>query len=307
MRKEPSGGQSYRSIGRDTGMNISSIVMNLLEPKRLLQQYYLRSKSTSFSKKVRWDAVPKTSYAYCTYLAALQAKALGISEISVMEFGVAGGNGLVALESIAAAVEDEIGVSVRCYGFDTGSGMPKPRGYRDEPYIYQQGYFKMDVEALRARLSTASLILGDVAETVPEFCENEKYPPVGFIAIDVDYYTATVDVLKLLSQDPDKFIPRVFCYLDDIVGDDMELHCDYVGELLAVNEFNEAHSDRKIGKIYGLTHKRLFPEAWNDQIFVCHLFTHPLYNEFVYSEDHWDVSLEDAAETQKARDRLNIG
>ncbi len=33
---------------------------------------------------------------------------------------------------------------------------------------------------------------------------------------------------------------------------------------------------------------------------------HPSYNEFVFSEDHWDVSLEDSAETQKSRDRLNI-
>ncbi len=279
----------------------------VLEPRRLIQQYYLRSRSTPFSKKVRWDAVPKPAYAYGTLLAALQAKALGIQQISALEFGVAGGNGLVALESVAAAVEQEVGVSVQCYGFDTGSGMPKPRDHRDEPYIYQPGYFEMDVRALEARLTTASLILGDVAETVPQFCENESHAPIGFISVDVDYYTATVDVLKVFDQGPGKLLPRVLCYLDDVVGDDMELHCEFVGELLAVNEFNASHSDRKIGKIHGLTHKRLIPAAWNEQMFACHLFNHPAYNEFVYSDDHWDVSLEDAAVTRKSRDRLNIG
>jgi hypothetical protein len=33
------------------------------------------------------------------------------------------------------------------------------------------------------------------------------------------------------------FGPRVYCYLDDIIGDDWGIHCEYVGELLAIKEF----------------------------------------------------------------------
>jgi hypothetical protein len=46
-----------------------------------------------------------------------------VSEISVFEFGVAGGNGLVALQNYAEIIEQQTGVKMRVFGFDTGHGL----------------------------------------------------------------------------------------------------------------------------------------------------------------------------------------
>jgi hypothetical protein len=35
------------------------------------------------------------------------------------------------------------------------------------PYLWEQGCYKMDIEALQRRLKRARLVLGDVRETVP--------------------------------------------------------------------------------------------------------------------------------------------
>jgi hypothetical protein len=81
------------------------------------------------------------------------------------------------------------------------------------------------------------------------------------------------------------FLPRVFCYVDDCIGDDHELHCEFAGELLAIREYNDAHPRRKIAKIHGLRHKRKIPQAWNDMMFAAHLFDHPQYN--TYTNPRW--------------------
>jgi hypothetical protein len=47
------------------------------------------------------------------------AKVLGLDRVSVIEFGVAGGNSLIALERIAEEVEPIFGAKVDLFGFDT--------------------------------------------------------------------------------------------------------------------------------------------------------------------------------------------
>ena len=70
--------------------------------------------------------VCRPHYTWGVLHAAHLAKVLGIKRISVIEFGVAGGNGLVSLENIAQEVERLLGVGIDVYGFDTGVGLPKP-------------------------------------------------------------------------------------------------------------------------------------------------------------------------------------
>jgi len=123
--------------------------------------------------------------------ARLAAK-LGHTHMSAIELGVAGGNGLVDMEYQADLVERETGVKVAVYGFDAGSGMPPPVDYRDMPYMWQEGYFVMDEAALRARLRSAELIIGDVGETVGTFCAEADFPPIGFISFDLDFYSSTM-------------------------------------------------------------------------------------------------------------------
>ena len=176
------------------------------------------------------------------------------------------------------------------YGFDAGSGMPTPIDYRDLPYVWQPGFFEMDEAALRARLKRSELLIGDVHDTIPEFVARDDFPPIGFVSFDLDYYSSTVAAMKLLETTAAQRLPRVYCYFDDVLGDDMEIHSRFVGELLAIEEFNRAHDDVKVAPIHGLAHKRHIAAAWNDQIYVSHAFTHPEYDTHIHPSD-WDLRL----------------
>jgi hypothetical protein len=245
----------------------------------------------SFLEALHWDKLERTWLAYGVLQAALEAKALGIPAITVVEFGIAGGNGLVLLEHYAEHVEKATGVRVHVVGFDRAEGLPKAVDYRDMPYIWQPGFFRMDVDALRKRLRRAEMILGDVAQTLPEFIAKGNAPPIGFVSFDLDFYSSTMEALRLFEQPVDRLLPRVFCYFDDCIGDDFELHSQFTGELLAISEFNEAHPMRKIAPIYGLSYKRRHPAGWNAMMFVMHCFEHPRYNEHVHPNRDWHLRL----------------
>jgi hypothetical protein len=204
------------------------------------------------------------------------AKVLGIDRVSVIEFGVAGGAGLLALERIAEAVEELLGVEVEVYGFDTGRGLPQPRDYRDCPNLWVGGDYPMDAAQLEPHLHRAQLKLGLVAETVPAFLTS-NFSTVAFISIDLDLYSSTREVLRLFDAKQEALLPRVYCYFDDIIG---YTHCDYTGERLAIAEFNDAHEMRKLSPIYGLKH--FVPPAyanawWVDLLYMAHIFDHALY------------------------------
>jgi len=221
---------------------------------------------------------PRPNYAWGVLQGAALAKILGHPRISVIEFGVAGGGGLVAMEHAAQEVERLTGVGIDVYGFDTGKGLPKPKDYRDVPYMWDEGYFAMDIEKLRSRLQRAQLRLGDVATTVPEFLRTE-FAPVAFFSIDVDLYTASRHALQILDADLERLLPRVSCYFDDIMGHGYN---EYVGERLAIEEFNREHGLRKITPDYGL--KFLVPPAhrfaeWTECMYFAHLFDHPRYGD----------------------------
>jgi len=218
----------------------------------------------------------KPMYQFGVYSAASLAKALGLPGISVIEFGVAGGRGLLAMEKTAEEVERHFGVAIDVFGFDSGGGMPAPTDYRDLPYVWEQGFYLMDVERLRARLKRAYLILGDVGETVSAFLPNLKYP-IGFVAFDLDYYSSTKKAFGIWEGMPGTRLPRVMCYFDDIIWPWRALHNEYVGELCAIREYNLEHSDRKLCPIHLLRHTLPHPSAWYDQMYALHDFHHPLY------------------------------
>lgn len=231
--------------------------------------------------RVNFDALDVPPYSYGMYKAALEAKALGIPVMSVIEFGVAGGNGLLAMERIAAILEREFDLKIEIYGFDIKEGLPEALDYRDLPYAWKKGAYKMDENKLRKKLSRSTLILGDVKDTVPDFLENRDIPPIGFISFDLDYYSSTKMAMKILENSPDKYLPRVMCYFDDTLGHDDEYHFEEVGELLAIKEFNEQHASVKIGAIKGFSFKRVFPDKWNIGMYVCHFFNSDLYSKYM--------------------------
>jgi hypothetical protein len=66
------------------------------------------------------EAVPALSALLGVLTAAKLARQQKVSEISAIEFGVAAGHGLLALQKEAKAVENDIGIHIKVY-FDTGA------------------------------------------------------------------------------------------------------------------------------------------------------------------------------------------
>ena len=260
----------------------------VVAPGRALQRAI--RPNAPFLRRLTWDAHPYPQYAYGVFRAASQAQRLGLRRISVVEFGVAGGNGLLALERHAKDVEAVTGVEIAVFGLDAGDGLPPAATNRDLPYVWRRGQFAMDRDALRSRLQRAELLLGDVADTVSDLIDRVADAPVGFVSFDLDYYTSTVDALRLFDAEDAVLMPRVMCFFDDLIGQDDELHSEFAGELLAINEFNATHDSRKLGLIYGLRWKRRIQEHWNDTTFVLHCFDHPLYTRYIGRED-WQLPL----------------
>ena len=239
----------------------------------------------SYESKLRFGSVQRANYGFGLLEAGRLAASLGIARISAIEFGVAGGNGLVALEKHARRVTAETGVEIEIYGFDTASGLPPPDDYRDLPYAYVQGSFAMDEEKLKSRLTSAKLILGDVRDTVMDFGKANP-APIGFVSFDVDYYSSTIAAMEVLDLPYESLLPRVFCYFDDVAADATYCFNEFTGELLAIREFNEAHTDRKLAQIAGLRHYfRTLPTLWHEQMYVAHFFKHPQYNTPVQSRE----------------------
>ncbi len=231
---------------------------------------------------VKAQATPRPHYAYCMYNAALLAKRLGLSRISALEFGVAGGNGLAYMCAFARTVEADIGIAIDCYGFDTGQGMPDPEGAADLPYWFQAAQYKMDQEALKKRLPDAKLIIGNVNDTIDRFVDEYNPAPIGAIFNDVDYYSSTRDSFRLFDaadKNPDAFLPRIFMYFDDIIGTEWEMYGLEHGQLKAIADFNASHPDKKIHLNQNLlrdTHLR-----HRFQIYYGHLFNHPRYEAYI--------------------------
>jgi hypothetical protein len=217
----------------------------------------------------------KPMYVWGVAQGAAQAKVLGIPRISVIEFGVAAGFGLVALEKIAENVEFRTGVGIDVIGFDTGVGLPRPEDVRDQPNMWFGGQLPMDRGALEAALRKAQLRIGNVKETVPSFVESNP-APVAFVSFDLDLYSSTRDSLALFQADYQFLLPRVVSYFDDIFG---HSYNEYCGERLAIAEFNGKDS-RKICPIYGLRHfipRSAIADLWPEGMFLAHFFEHPSY------------------------------
>src|SRR5260370_7109459 len=115
-------------------MGVKGLGGLVLEPTRSPRAILLRLPRASFETRLKWDAVDRPGYAYGTYQAALQARALGLSGISVIEMGVAGGQGLLALESHARAIQPRLGIKIHVFAFAIASAFPDPLRSHDIPY-----------------------------------------------------------------------------------------------------------------------------------------------------------------------------
>jgi hypothetical protein len=240
-------------------------------PIRLLVRSLLRRMPVSVSTRARWDISDRPAYLLGLMFAAEQARLEGIQAFSAIEFGVAGGTGLLALQQEAEAVEAHTGIAIKVYGFDIGSdGLPEFIGdYRDHPDVWRPGDFPTDIEHLKCWLSARTrLILGDVRATVPGFFDDPQVPPVGFVAIDLDLYSSTKDALRILSMPERRMLVHVPVYCDDI--DEARGH-RFGGELLAIEEFNDENQHVKIDVWRGIRSDRPFADApYLEKMFMAH-------------------------------------
>ena len=189
----------------------------------------------SFRQKIKYDLVPRQPYAFSLDLAFSEAQKLNITHLSFFEFGVASGAGIFNLYSIASKLSSIYSIDFTIYGFDTGEGMPHAIDYRDHPEKYMFGDFPpLNLKSADLPPKT-HVIYGNINSTLIPFVKNLSNTKIGFVSVDVDYYSSTVPCLQMLLESSELFLPKVPLYLDDSNQPD---HNPFCGELLAVSEFN---------------------------------------------------------------------
>ena len=235
-----------------------------------------------FRKKIDYDLVPRQPYAFGLKDAFEISIAEECSKVIIIEFGVSSGAGLYNLAYIADKLSSIYAVDYQIIGFDSGEGMPKPIDYRDHPEKFRTGDYpplNLDINNLPKK---TKVYYGDISDTLvkldSELSEDSK---IGFVSIDVDYYSSTEKCLKVFKKNHSSYLSKTVVYLDDVNNVD---HNDYCGELLAINEFNENNLPRKICKMTQLRNWRIFKNAlYLDQMYYLHVFDSDYRNP-----DNWN-------------------
>jgi hypothetical protein len=205
------------------------------------------------------------------------AMANGNKSTTVLEFGVASGNGIMNMISLAAMIKKETGCEFNIIGFDSGEGLFEPQDYRDHPEMWQAGDYPMpnrkEVEEKVQR--KARIIFGDIKDTAGDF-ENylDERSPLGFVSIDVDYYSSAIHALECLRGNVELYNPAISLYFDDISSFYSNEWC---GELAAISKFNSESNLRKIDADREI-HSRTIPWPWYSSMYVCHMLDHPKRN-----------------------------
>lgn len=251
----------------------------------------------------------RMNYAICIYAAAVEASQLGLKGISVCEFGVAGGRGLLAAQFHAREISRLTGVDIKVFGFDLGTGIPvTDMPAEDLAHWFYPGSFdtSMNEGRLFDRLEDGNeLILGDIKDTVVHFMDVERYS-VGAVFVDVDLYTSTKYILDWMKVHPsdNNFLPRVFMYFDDVHG-----LFEGFGEHKAIMEFNRemegtmrispegagAISDlHTLDATYGVFSKWLYTRHTDYQygrIKLCHRLADERYNRNPFTDGKRDKTI----------------
>jgi hypothetical protein len=234
-------------------------------------------RSGDFRQMEAYGLITRPNYAYGMLRAADLARFIGKRAVTVCEFGVATGNGLSNMVELAEQIYAETKVEIRIVGLDTGEGLPPVEDYRDHPELWSAGDFAMtNKDELRKRMGgKAELIFGDIKDTVDGFVASlDEAAPLGFVSIDVDIYSGAKSALRALKGRTELYTPAVSIYCDDVTFFFANRWC---GELLAIEEFNEENSMRKIDQDRSLPGGRTSgAENWHQSMYVCHLLDHEI-------------------------------
>jgi hypothetical protein len=257
------------------------------------------SRTGDFRTREQYGLINRPNYLYGMLRAADCAKYFGKTSVTVIEFGVASGAGLLNMADLAELITQETGVQIRVVGFDTGAGLPSVQGYKDHPEIWNPGDFAVeDRPALIKRLDgRTEIIWGDIADTIESFTAAvDPSCPIGFISIDVDIYSAAKAALRCLTSQPEKCTPAVSMYFDDV---SFFFANEWAGELAAISEFNAENEFRKIGRDRSLPgHRPITASAWYATMYVCHVLDHPARQTAV---ERNQLTIKEHAEFMKSR------
>jgi len=242
--------------------------------------YMIAPNEEKYFRLIQKGHVPRPHYSLGIYKASVLARRLGHKRISVIEFGCAGGNGLVDIEYHAHEISKITGVEFEIFGFDSGAGLPSASDYRDIQYLYRPGQFNMDAPNLRSRLLSSNVILGLIKDTVGSFTREANPAPIGCIFNDLDYYSSTMDSFEIFASDEKYFLPRVVMYFDDITETS-----SYTGELGAINSYNAVNETKKIDPIPQFAEElSLHFRKWillGKRFYYWHYFSHSNYSDYI--------------------------
>ena len=226
----------------------------------------------------------------------IEAKKLGYEEVSVLELGVAGGNGIIALEKYKKKIEKYLKLKINIYGFDSGEGLPRPNNIHDLPFAWKKGDYKIDKKKLESKIRKSKIFYGDIKNTVDDFLQIN---PKNIISIffDMDFYTSTKDFLNQTFKLEKCFCPRVYCYFDEVFSANHWLN-EYLGERLAIKEFNEENEKFKIGLALDNVTDFKFPLG-KGALYILNNFNHKDYRNYIGIDNEKSLATDDYKVTTK--------
>jgi len=214
---------------------------------------------------------------------------LGYDEVSVLELGVAGGNGLLSLEKYKKKIQKLYSVKINIYGFDSGEGLPVINDKLNLPFLWKSGDYKIDKKKLENKVNS-KIIYGDIKYTVDDFIKTN---PKNIVCIffDLDLYTSTKDFLNQINKLEKFLCPRVHCYFDDVFNSNHWIN-EHNGERLAINQFNNENKNLKFGLSLDNINDFKFPLG-KGHLFILHNFNHIDYNKYIGNNNENSLNLYD--------------
>ena len=219
----------------------------------------------------------------------INAKKLGYEEVTVLELGVSGGNGIIALEKYKKKIEKYTNIKIKIIGFDSGAGMPEPKDVYDLPFYWKKGQMAVNKNKLEL-LSKSKIYYGDIKDTIDDFIKTNP-KNIASIFVDLDYHSSTKSFLTQLTKLEKNLCPRVYFLFDDTFNSNHFIN-EYNGEILSINEFNNENSNLKIGISIDNVMDFKFPLAKN-HLYLLHNFNHPDYNKYIGIDDSESLQIGD--------------
>lgn len=210
----------------------------------------------------------RPSYRYLIYRAYNEAIKLNYKSCTIIEFGVGSGKGMKILEKISKNLMNKFNFKINLVGFDS-LGLKNLSDYRDVKFKWKENFYTGSEEDFK-KFDLAKIYVGDVKDTLIKMKKNKDSPLAGLI-FDLNLYTSTMSAFNVFNIDEKYVLPRIDCYFDD------SNTIEYIGERLAIKEFNEKNKYKKIAQ-NPLTYSLDDISGW--AFYEFHNFKHSKYNTF---------------------------